>query len=76
MIIPLKKQGITETVEETVEEILKLLRMDLKITVRRLTGHINLSRRGIEYHIANLKKAGRIERVGPTKGGYWKVIDK
>src|SRR5690625_412410 len=65
-----------ETVEETVEEILRLLKKDPKFTVKRLTEYINLSRRGVEYHIAKLKKEGRIERIGPTKGGYWKVIDK
>ncbi len=34
-----------------------------------------LSRRGIEWNIAKLKQQGKIARIGPTKSGYWKVIN-
>jgi ATP-dependent DNA helicase RecG len=37
---------------------------------------INVSVSTIEKNIANLKKAGIIERVGSTKSGYWKLIQK
>ena len=30
-------------------------------------------KRGVQRHIANLKKAGRLRRVGPDKGGHWAV---
>ena len=30
-------------------------------------------KRGVQRHIVNLKKAGRLRRVGPDKGGHWAV---
>jgi len=35
-----------------------------------------LTSRGIEWNIAELKARGFLERIGPDKGGYWKVIEK
>jgi ATP-dependent DNA helicase RecG len=35
-----------------------------------------LTRRGIEWNLSQLKARGIIERIGPDKGGYWKVIEK
>ena len=32
------------------------------------------SRNAIQKHIANLKKAGRLRRVGPDKGGHWEAV--
>ena len=34
---------------------------------------IGITRSTIQKHIANLKKAGRLRRVGPDKGGHWAV---
>lgn len=34
---------------------------------------IKVSTRGIEKQIAKLKSKGIIDRIGPDKGGYWKV---
>ena len=31
---------------------------------------------GVKYHLNKLKKQGKIERIGPDKGGYWKVNKK
>ena len=31
--------------------------------------------RGIKYQLNKLKNSGKIERVGPTNGGYWRLHD-
>jgi predicted HTH transcriptional regulator len=31
---------------------------------------------GVKYHLAKLKKAGTIRRIGADKGGHWEVIDE
>ena len=36
------------------------------------TEGINLSK--IKENIAKLKTKGFIERIGPDKGGYWKIV--
>jgi len=33
-----------------------------------------LSTNGVKYHLSQLKRAGKLRRHGPTKGGYWEVI--
>lgn len=44
------------------------------ITIKKISELIDVTLKGIEWQIANLKKHGNIKRVGPDKGGYWKVI--
>jgi ATP-dependent DNA helicase RecG len=34
---------------------------------------LNLSTKAIEKNIKQLKELKLIERIGPDKGGYWKV---
>lgn len=34
----------------------------------------NLKPRGVEYNLEKLKKASKIRREGPTKGGIWIVL--
>lgn len=62
------------TVEETVEVIIKAMLANPKITVKQLQEKIGISRGGVEYHIDNLKKEKRIKRIGSTKAGSWKVL--
>ena len=44
-----------------------------KLSATLLAGKICISAKAVEKHLANLKADGIIERVGPAKGGYWKV---
>jgi predicted HTH transcriptional regulator len=61
------------TVEKTVEKILKLLQDNPSITQEELVKSTGLTRRGVEWNIAQLKAKGFIERIGPDKGGYWRT---
>ena len=44
-----------------------------KLSATLLAGKIGIYAKAVEKHLANLKADGTIERVGPAKGGYWKV---
>ncbi|MBR0032924.1 MAG: hypothetical protein IJP61_11670 [Treponema sp.] len=33
-----------------------------------------LTRRGIEWQIKQLKEKGVIRRIGADKGGYWEIV--
>ena len=68
------EETVDETVEETVENILKAMKENPKVTAKELRKKTGLSRRGVEYQIDKLKKEDVIERIGPTKGGYWKLL--
>ena len=47
-----------------------------KITYDELAKIIGKNRRTILRHISVLKEKGNIKRIGPAKGGYWKVVEK
>jgi ATP-dependent DNA helicase RecG len=36
---------------------------------------LTVSTTAIENNISKLKAKGLLERIGPDKGGYWKIID-
>lgn len=63
-----------EKTTRTVEKILKILSNTPSITVREMSEILGLSRRGVEEQIKSLKQKGVIRRIGPDKGGHWKVI--
>lgn len=55
------------------EKIVELLAGNGKLSAAALAGKIGISAKAIEKHLARLKADGIIERIGPAKGGYWRV---
>ena len=55
------------------DKIVALLSKDGKLSAVLLAEKIGISAKAVEKHLSNLKADGIIERVGPAKGGYWKV---
>ena len=55
------------------EKIVALLSEDGKLSAAALAEKIGISSKAVEKHLANLKADGIIERIGPAKGGYWRV---
>ena len=73
---PVRSIGIKKSREKTRksrEKIVALLAQDGKLSAAALAKQIGLSAKTIEKHLAKLKADGTIERIGPAKGGYWKV---
>ena len=56
------------------EKILELLRENPKLTTAGLAQALNISAKGVEKQLANLKREGRLRRIGPDKGGRWEVV--
>lgn len=65
-----------ESVEKSVEKIIRAMKENPKITVKELTSLVGLSRRGVEKNIKILQEKGLLCRVGPDKGGHWEVIEE
>jgi len=59
---------------KTREKILKLVLEDASISIEEMSNRIGITQKGIEWQIMRLKKDGILERIGPAKGGYWKII--
>ena len=55
------------------EKIVALLSEDGKLSAAALAEKIGISAKSVEKHLANLKADGIIQRIGPAKGGHWKV---
>ena len=68
-----KPQKGREKTTKSREKIVALLSEDGKLSATPLAEKIGISAKSVEKHLANLKADGIIERIGPAKGGYWKV---
>lgn len=55
--------------------ILDAIRENAFITLPQLAEYTGFSLRKINRLIATLKEAGKIKRIGKTKGGYWEIIE-
>ncbi len=71
---PGSQSTVEKSVEKTVEKILALLRSNSRITQKEIMSETGLSRRGVEWNLKELKKTGRVRRIGSDKGGRWEVI--
>jgi len=54
--------------------ILSLVATNENITYQELSDELGLSLATIKRRISALKKAKKIERIGTSRGGYWKII--
>jgi len=71
---PQMKQ-IGEGSEKSSEKILTLIKGNQYITAKEMSRIIGISPRAVEKHITRLKKKGLIKRIGPDKGGHWRVVE-
>ena len=59
--------------EKSSEKILQIIIRKPEISAKQISQQIHISSRMVEKYIAQLKREGKIERIGPAKGGFWKV---
>ncbi len=57
------------------EKIINAIKEEPEITIKQLSQITGLTRRGVEWQIAKLKRQNKLKRIGPDKGGYWEVIE-
>jgi ATP-dependent DNA helicase RecG len=58
---------------KTTREILLLIKSDPTVTTMLMAEKIGVGKSTVLRHIDRLKSQGTIERVGPTKKGYWRI---
>ena len=61
--------------ENTQENIIQLLNNEPHLTRHQLAQRLSLTPDSVKHHLQKLKAAGRIEHVGSTKTGYWRVLN-
>ena len=63
-----------KTSEKTSEKILKIVHDDNQVTIAELSEQIGVTTRTIERNLKLLQSKGQLQRIGPDKGGEWRVI--
>ncbi len=69
-----KKKVVGKSGKKTIDRVWALLQECPQSTFADMVRVLGITRSTIQKHIANLKAAGRLRRVGPDKGGHWEVI--
>jgi ATP-dependent DNA helicase RecG len=59
---------------KTPAEILQRLQANPSMTLAQIAVEINKTSRAVELAAAKLVKEGKLEYVGPQKGGHWEVL--
>ena len=62
-----------EKLGRTEVKILEIISKDKFVTIEELAKTIQIGTTAVENNIAKLKKKELLKRVGPAKGGYWKI---
>jgi ATP-dependent DNA helicase RecG len=60
--------------DNRIDSLLNLINKNNKITTQKLADILGVSRMTIARDIEYLKGKGMLERIGPDKGGFWKII--
>jgi len=55
--------------------ILDMIRQQPEITIPEIAEALGKTPRAVEMQVAKLKKSGKLQRIGPAKGGHWKVME-
>ena len=55
-------------------KILAKIAQNPSITIPELAADIGISSRSIERNIGKLQQTKKLERIGPDKGGYWRIL--
>ncbi len=78
LVPEVKETKVSEKMSEkmsgkTSEKILVLIRGNKNITISEMALSIGVTERTVERNIEKLKSNGILNRIGPDKGGYWKI---
>jgi ATP-dependent DNA helicase RecG len=55
-------------------KILDMIIANNEITLAEIAQTLKISERAVKYQINSLKKKGKLKRIGPDKGGHWKIV--
>lgn len=73
--IQIKTISETNDALKSKEKILQIIANNPYITTRELSEITGLSIAGLEKNMRQMKEKGLIRRIGPDKGGHWKVLN-
>lgn len=69
-----KKKVVSKGGKKTADRIIDMMRKNPKVTLAEMVTELEISRSAIQKHIFRLKETELVERIGPDKGGEWRVV--
>ena len=64
------------TRQKTTDKIIEMIKKDPQITAPQIAMELDISTRGVEKNLRQLRETGTLKRVGsPTFGGYWEIVN-
>lgn len=69
-----KKKVVSKGGKKTTEKLIEMMRENPKVTLAEMVAELGISRSAIQKHILRLKDAQLVRRIGPDKGGEWRVV--
>ena len=67
-------KDLEEDFSVALQQIIDEIEKNNNITQKELSKKIGINEKNIRNNIAKLKKLEFLQRIGPDKGGYWKVL--
>ena len=55
---------------------MKIMEDNPNISMTNIAEAVGITVSAVEKQIVKLKNINKLERIGPDKGGYWKVLKK
>lgn len=68
------ENGSEKSSEKSSEKILALLKANPELAAREVADNLGVTQRAVEKQISKLREEGRLQRIGPARGGHWEVI--
>ncbi|MGA1795330.1 MAG: winged helix-turn-helix domain-containing protein [bacterium] len=69
-----KAKTAQKTTQKTTQKIIAMIQRNPEITRQELAAELGITDSGVKYHLKKMQDKGLLCRVGPDKGGYWKVV--
>lgn len=69
-------EKVGENLSENQKKIINAVMREPRISALKLSKILGISVRKTEENIKKLKENGLLVRIGPDKGGHWKVVEK
>lgn len=67
-------ERLGERLGENRASLLEIIAADPKVTIARMAAQLGISATAVEKNLHILKEDGHIIRIGPARGGYWKIM--
>ncbi|MEW5996691.1 MAG: ATP-binding protein [Candidatus Micrarchaeota archaeon] len=62
--------------QKSAQKIIEIIKKNNNITRDGIAGLLGISGSAVKKHLRNLKKKGLLQRIGPDKGGYWRITKR